>query len=142
MCQAAGVIGSIFTIGAVQGWYAGINKPSFTPPDFVFGPVWISLYIMMGISFYLVWTSTKPHKLATYLFLFQLALNSLWSVIFFGLNSPFYAFIELFVLLIVVIMTTFAFWKIDKKAALLLAPYLAWSSFALVLNYAIWQMNS
>lgn len=140
ICQLAGVIGSFFTTSAIDGWYKTLEKPSFSPPDWLFGPVWIFLYLLMGISLYLI-LNTKKNKSALWLFFIQLALNSIWSVIFFGLKSPFYALIELGVLIVAIVLTIWQFWKINSKAAMLLLPYIAWCTFALILNYSIWQLN-
>lgn len=140
ICQLAGVIGSFFTTSAIDGWYKNLAKPSFSPPNWLFGPAWIFLYLLMGISLYLI-LNTKKNKSALWLFFIQLVLNSAWSVIFFGLKSPFYAFIELGILIIAIALTIWQFWKINSKAAMLLLPYIAWSTFALILNYSIWQLN-
>lgn len=143
ICQTAGVIGSIFTTKAIPGWYAELAKPSFSPPNWIFGPVWIFLYFLMGIALYLVWTSRDSggKKTALIFFGIQLALNSLWSIIFFGLKSPFYAFIELCALLIMVGFAIWKFWKIRWEAGALLLPYIAWGAFAAALNFAIFRLN-
>lgn len=142
ICQAAGIVGSVFTAPAIAGWYAGLEKPVFNPPDWIFGPVWIILYLLMGIALYLILIDKKKNKsVALWLFGIQLALNSMWSIIFFGLQRPFYALIELIILWIAVVLTIWQFWKINVKAAALLLPYIAWSTFAMILNYSIWQLN-
>ena len=143
-CQAAGTIGSFFTASSVDTWYADLAKPAFNPPSWVFGPVWITLYALMGISLYLIWESrSKPKdiRIASAVFYVQLALNACWSLIFFGLLEPGWAFAEILMLWISIVATIFAFYKIRPVAAYILAPYLAWVSFAAVLNYAIWQLN-
>ncbi len=139
----AGYIGSSFTFEAILTWYASLQKPLFSPPNWIFGPVWTLLYLLMGISFYLILvTKTKKAKgTAIELFLIQLTLNTLWSIIFFGLQNPFFAFIEIFFLWIAILLTIFSFSKILKLAAYLLYPYFAWVSFAAYLNLAIWQLN-
>jgi tryptophan-rich sensory protein len=145
VCELAGVIGSFFTFSAIPAWYAGLQKPWFAPPSWVFAPVWLALYAMMGGALYVVWERVGHGKrgfrpLAA--FAFQLALNTLWSVIFFGLRSPAAAFAEILLLLAAIAYTIFSFWKIDRRAAYLLAPYIAWVSFAAVLNYYVWMLNA
>lgn len=145
ICQLAGVIGSVFTVSSVSTWYLTINKPFFNPPGWIFGPVWITLYFLMGISFYLVWSKgfkRKESKIALRLFLMQLILNSIWSILFFGFKSPLFAFIEILILLFTIIMTTIYFNKISKPASYLLWPYILWVSFATLLNFSIWILNS
>ncbi|NYT00543.1 MAG: tryptophan-rich sensory protein [Methanocellales archaeon] len=144
ICQLAGVIGSFFTFPSITTWYAALEKPSFNPPNWLFSPVWITLFILMGISLYLVWsqgTKTKYVKIALTLFGIQLALNILWSLIFFGLKSPFFAFIEIVILWVAILATIFKFSKISKTASYLLIPYILWVSFAAVLNFSIWVIN-
>lgn len=144
ICQLAGIIGSIFTYPAVKGWYATLQRPFFSPPNWVFGPVWILLYILMGISLYLVWKKglkNKNVKTGLYLFGFQLVLNAIWSLLFFGLKNPFYAFLEIIILWFAIALTIYQFWKINKKASYLLIPYIAWVTFAAILNFYIWRMN-
>lgn len=145
ICQAAGIIGSLFTTSSISSWYSTINKPGFNPPNWIFGPVWISLYIMMGISLYLVWQKSGLHgvsvKKAIILFGIQLALNSLWSIIFFGLHSPMAAFFEIVVLWVFILLTILEFWKISLFAGRLLVPYLLWVTFASILNLSIWRLN-
>ncbi|MFC1787284.1 TspO/MBR family protein [Halobacteriota archaeon] len=144
ICQLAGIIGAFFTSPSISTWYAALEKPSFNPPNWLFSPVWITLFILMGISLYLIWsqgTKTKYFKIAITFFGIQLALNILWSIIFFGLKSPFFAFIEIVILWIAILATIFKFSKISKTAAYLLIPYLLWVSFAAVLNFSIWVIN-
>lgn len=137
----AGAVGSLFTFKAIPTWYAGLNKPSFNPPNAIFGPVWTLLYILMGIALYLVIIKNKKVKPAVVFFIIQLILNSLWSIIFFGLKNPTGALMEIMVLWLAIIVTIFYFWKISRAAAYLLLPYLAWVSFASVLNYFIVILN-
>lgn len=144
ICQLAGIIGSFFTFPSITTWYAALEKPSFNPPNWVFSPVWITLFILMGVSLYLVWSEgikTKYVKMALTLFGIQLSLNILWSIIFFGLKSPFFAFIEIVILWVAILATIFKFSKISRTAAYLLIPYLLWVSFAAVLNFSIWVIN-
>lgn len=141
---SAGAIGSFFTVSAMPAWYATLSKPSFSPPGWLFAPVWTALYLLMGISAYLVWQKgwdDNQVKIALSLFGVQLLLNLLWSVLFFGFNSPLLAFIEITSLWFSVAATISAFYPLDRRAALLLFPYLAWVSFAALLNYAIWTLN-
>jgi len=142
--QAAGFVGSLFTITNITSWYATINKPFFNPPNWIFGPVWISLYFLMGLAAYFIWKqdfSKKPVKIALSVFGLQLALNTIWSILFFGLQTPFYAFIEIIILWIAIAYTTKLFYKLDKKAAYIMIPYICWVSFAAILNLSIWLLN-
>lgn len=144
ICQLAGLTGSFFTVSSVSTWYSNLIKPGFSPPNWVFSPVWIMLFILMGISLYLVWvkgTKTKEAKIALALFGIQLFLNVLWSIIFFGLRLPFYAFIEIIILWILILFTIISFYKISKAAAYLLTPYLIWVCFAAILNFSIVYLN-
>src|SRR5215211_2273779 len=149
----AGVIGSIFTSESVSTWYQTIEKPSFNPPNWLFGPVWTMLYVMMGISLFLVWRATSTatfhedrrsrKELAAFIaFGTQLILNVLWSFLFFGLRSPQLAFAEIMILLISIVMTIVIFSKISKLAAVLMLPYAGWVTFASFLNLQIWLVNS
>lgn len=143
ICQSAGIIGSFFTVSSLGGWYQTINKPSFNPPGYIFGPVWIALYLLMGISLYLVWSKkgTADIKIPLIIFFAQLFFNTIWSILFFGLESPVLALIDIIILLILIIMTIISFYKVSKPAALLMIPYLFWVSFATVLNYFIVKLN-
>jgi tryptophan-rich sensory protein len=139
-----GIIGSFFTFDSISGWYADLAKPEFSPPNWVFGPVWITLYTMMGISAYLIYKKgfeKKNVKLALSFFGGQLILNALWSILFFGFQSPLAALICIIALLTMIILTIVLFWRVSKSAALLLVPYMLWVSFASVLNYFIWAFN-
>jgi translocator protein len=139
ICQLAGVVGSIFTFEAIPTWYSALTKPSFTPPSWVFGPVWISLYTLIGIALYLIWQ--KKDQLALRLFSIQLVLNAAWSISFFGLRNPLLGLINIIILLIVLVATIIRFYKIDKNAAYLLVPYLLWGGFATILNLSIVLLN-
>lgn len=144
VCQGAGVIGSFFTGPAISTWYAEIQKPSFNPPNWVFAPVWIALFFLMGVSAYLIlkrgiWK--KNVFLALAIFGAQLGLNVFWSYLFFGLHSPLYALIEILILWLFILLTIVKFYKISRVAAFLLLPYILWVSFAAVLNFAIYRLN-
>ncbi len=144
ICMMAGVIGSIFTTSSVTGWYTTIQKPSFNPPGWIFGPVWTTLYILMGIALWLVLRSGADASLvrpAVWVFAFQLALNAGWSIVFFGLHSPGWAFAVLAALWLLILASILLFWRISTAAGALLLPYIAWVSFAGVLNWAIWRLN-
>lgn len=141
LCQGAGVVGSFFTVSSIPTWYATLAKPSFSPPGWVFGPVWILLYFMMGLSFYLILTKKTQKGAAIELFLIQLTLNTLWSIIFFGLKNPYWAFLEILFLWTAILLTIIYFYKISKFTAYLLIPYLLWVSFAVYLNFTIWRLN-
>lgn len=144
ICQSAGLIGSFFTTPQIFSWYSTLVKPSFNPPNWVFGPVWTLLYVLMGISLYLVWQGSGEAKLkqaAIVAFVGQLILNIFWSICFFGFQQPFLALIEIIVLALNIILTIYLFSRLNKKAAYLLIPYILWVSFAAVLNFAIWYLN-
>lgn len=143
-CELAGIIGSFFTTPSVATWYQTLVRPALNPPAWVFGPVWITLYALMGVAAFLVWRAGLAHarvKIALAIFAVQLVLNTLWSIIFFGLHSPGGALIDIAALWIAIVLTIVAFAKISRPAAWLLVPYLAWVSFATYLNYAIWMLN-
>jgi len=139
----AGFIGSFFTNKNIPGWYEFLKKPSFSPPNWVFAPVWSFLYFLMAISVFLIWKERKEFEIknALIFYFIQLILNTLWSIIFFGFRKPFLAFLEIIVLWIFIILTIFEFYKIEKVASFLLTPYLLWISFALILNLFIWILN-
>lgn len=144
MCQMAGVIGSIFTTPAIPTWYANINKPSFRPPNWVFAPVWTILFLLMGIALFLILRKglkNKNVKIAFFFFIFHLVLNTLWSILFFGLESPFAAFIEIIFLWASILVSIILFLPISRIAGYLLIPYLLWVSFASILNFSIWRLN-
>lgn len=145
LCQLAGVIGSIFTSSSLEDWYFLLEKPPFNPPSWIFFPVWTVLYTLMGISLYLVLEKGLQNsevKKGILMFSFQLGLNSLWSFLFFGLKSPYYAFVEIIFLWIVIFLTILQFRTISKTASYLLIPYIVWVSFAALLNYYLWILNS
>ena len=144
VCVLAGVTGSLFTASSVGTWYSTINKPSFNPPSWIFGPVWTFLYVLMGIALFRIWSlgiEKTGVKNVMVFFGIQLILNALWSFSFFGLKSPITGLINILILLIFIVLTLMKFRKIDKLAGNLLIPYLLWVSFASVLNFEIWRLN-
>lgn len=144
LVEALGNIGSFATFSEITTWYATLEKPSFNPPNWLFAPVWTLLFALMGIALYLIWREgwDKPKvKQAIGVFGAQMILNILWSFLFFGFHLPGVAFAEIVILWLMIILNIAVFYKISKTAGLLLVPYLAWVSFASILNYAIWQLN-
>ena len=146
ICEAAGLLGSVFTISAIPTWYAMLVKPALNPPSWIFAPVWTTLYILMGIAAFLVWHKWRTHrkrdvKIALAVFAVQLALNALWSIVFFGLHSPAWALVNIVALWLAIVWTMIAFAKISRLAMYLLVPYIVWVSFAAYLNFAIWALN-
>ncbi len=144
VCQFSGLVGSYFTYPSISGWYAYLNKPSFTPPSWLFAPVWITLYTVMGISAFLVWRERKRDERAKRglaIFAVQLALNALWSVVFFGFRSPISGLAVIGLLWLTILLTIWEFLKVSRTAGLLLLPYVLWVSFAAILNYSIFAMN-
>ena len=167
ICELAGVVGSIFTFPQINSWYNGLNKPSFNPPNWIFGPVWTILFVLMGISLYLVWMKkwepknkiggnkrkawnslsqkffTGSWRKANIVLIFstQLILNVLWSVIFFGMHSLNTSFCVVLMLWIAILFTIINFYRVSKVAALILVPYILWVSFAAVLNFSILFLN-
>jgi tryptophan-rich sensory protein len=142
--ELIGNIGSFATFNQITTWYAALNKPSFNPPNFLFGPVWTILFALMGIALYLVWSHSgdkKEVKSALALFAIQLMLNVLWSFVFFGWHQPGWAFVEIILMWLAIFATIVSFSKISKTAAWLMVPYLAWVSFATCLTYAVWRLN-
>jgi len=143
LCQLAGFIGSLFTTPAISTWYETLRKPFFTPPNWIFGPVWISLYVLMGISLFVVWRRNDHPEFKTALIFFfvQLIFNILWSMSFFGLRSPLLGLIDIILLWIAILLTIQNFLKVSRIAGLLLFPYFLWVSFAALLNLFLWMMN-
>lgn len=137
--QSAGLIGTFFTINSIPNWYALLNKPTFSPPNWIFGPVWTVLYTLIGISLYRIWIKNKKNSLK--LFTFHLLLNAIWSPIFFGLKNLGLAFVIIIIMDITLIVIIRRFIKLDKLAAYLLVPYLLWISFASLLNLSFWKLN-
>ncbi len=143
ICFSAGGLGGLATTQGLEGWYETLSKPTWNPPSWVFGPVWSALYCMMGIAAWLVWRSGEWQQIkqAISLFVAQLALNSVWSVLFFGFQQPGWACVEIVFLWLAILATTIAFFRRSKVAAMLLTPYLFWVSFASILNFTIWSLN-
>jgi len=148
LCQGAGIIGTFVTFDAIPTWYATLVRPSFSPPNWIFGPVWTTLYTLMGVSAYLVWAKRGlPPTKATirtkglWIFWVHLFFNALWSLLFFGLQSPLLALVDIAVLWVLLVASMFYFFRISKTAGALLVPYLVWISFASVLNAAILLLN-
>lgn len=144
ICQSAGIVGAFFTRRSISEWYVHINKPAFTPPSWVFAPAWLTLYTLMGIAAFLIWrkgVKTAGVRSALAVFLFQLILNSLWSVVFFGGRSISGGLVVIVFLWLAIVWTIKSFYAISKPAAALLIPYIAWVSFALVLNFALLLLN-
>jgi benzodiazapine receptor len=144
-CAGVGYLSSTVTRDSVDTWYTTINKPSFNPPDWVFAPVWSTLYVMMGVAAGLVWgrieIQRETVRKGLTFFWIQLGLNALWSYLFFGLHNPLLALIEIVILWLMIYETFVQFNKVYKLSAYLLLPYLAWVTFATVLNASIWWLN-
>lgn len=140
---AIGWVGAWITAPAIPGWYAGLVRPTFAPPNLVFAPVWTTLYLMIALAAWLVWRlpASPPRARALWLFALQLALNTLWSFLFFGLQRIDAALVELAVLWLAALATIAAFARLSRAASWLLVPYLLWTSFALALNAAFWRLN-
>ena len=143
-CFGAATAGSAFTSSSLSTWYAHLRKPALNPPGWTFGLVWSVLYSLMAVSAWLVWRSAgwNGARYALVLFFLQLALNVAWSYLFFGLHSPGAALAEIFILLAAIVGTAIAFLPYSRIAFWLMLPYAAWVSFAIYLNFQIWQLNS
>jgi translocator protein len=139
VCVIVAAIGGIATTPNIPVWYAGLEKPTWTPPNWLFGPVWSMLYLGMAVAAWLVWRKGKAAGPMA-LFTVQLVLNAAWSWLFFGLHRPDIAFVEILLLWLAIAATTIVFWRRSLAAGLLFLPYLAWVSFAAVLNFMIWQL--
>ncbi|MDQ5928028.1 MAG: hypothetical protein QG633_466 [Patescibacteria group bacterium] len=142
--QLAGIIGSLFTFSAIPTWYATLTKPELNPPSWVFGPVWTTLYLLMGVSAFLIWQkgwARKDVKIALSVYGVQLVLNALWSIVFFGMQNPGLALVNIALLFVSIVATMVLFYKISRPAMYLLIPYILWVSFASYLNYAIYALN-
>jgi tryptophan-rich sensory protein len=142
-CLLASAVGAMATATSVTTWYQQLQRPPWTPPDGLFGPVWTVLYVTMGVAAWLVWREERgrDRRRAIVLFLAQLLVNVAWSWLFFGLRSPGLALVDILVLWALIVATTIAFARVRPSAALLLLPYLAWVSFAMALNLSIWRLN-
>lgn len=141
---AVGITAGLFTRPEIDSWFITLNKPWFNPPNWLFGPVWTTLYILMGIALWIVWKSDAAEpvkKMAIYLFAIQLVLNFFWSLIFFNQHQLGWAFAELVLLWLFILATIFAFGRISPMAAWLMVPYISWVSFAGILNFTIWRLN-
>jgi tryptophan-rich sensory protein len=143
LCFTVALIGSWFTASVLDDWYARLRKPTWTPPNGIFGPVWSALYVSMAVAAWLVWRKRREvvFTVPLALFMIQLALNLGWSVVFFGLRNPGAACIEIVLLWTAIVVTLMAFWRVTAAAGWLLVPYLGWVTFAVALNFAIWQLN-
>jgi benzodiazapine receptor len=144
VCQVAGFIGSIFTIPSIPTWYKNLKKPSFAPPNRIFGPVWITLYTLMGISLYLILREGLGNpqvQLGMGIFGIQLVLNVIWSFVFFGKKSLLGGLVAILGLWVAILLTIISFLNVSQLAGLLLVPYILWSSFAAILNYSILKLN-
>lgn len=144
LSELAGLIGSVFTAPSIAGWYSSLIKPQLAPPNWIFAPVWTTLFALMGVAAFLIWKKgldRRDVRIALGIFIGQLMLNTLWSIIFFALHSPGGAFVEIIMLWLVILATIFAFARISKPAAWLLVPYIAWVTFAAYLNASIWILN-
>ncbi len=140
--QLAGAIGASFTVNSIPTWYKFLNKPSFSPPNWIFGPVWLTLYFMMGVAVYLNWIKkSKQAKFNVRLFFIHLFFNLIWTPIFFGAKNLFLALIIIIIILFTIVIQIILFWKVNKISSLLLIPYLLWVTFASFLNYWIWRLN-
>jgi translocator protein len=145
VCNAAGSIGSIATYPNIAGWYASLQKPFFTPPNWLFGPVWTTLFTLMGISLFIIWEKTglrKKGRAAFRAFLLQMGLNVLWSFLFFGLRSPLYGLICIIPMWLAILYMIIQYWKIDRRAAWMMVPYIAWVTVATALNFSVLLLNA
>jgi translocator protein len=143
-CLLTGSVGSLVTITGPGSWYAGLQKPFFVPPGWVFAPVWITLFVLLGIALYLVWesgTERREVRMALGIFGIQFTFNAIWSFLFFGLESPLLGFMDIILLWGMIVITIRTFYPVQKSAAYLLLPYIAWVTLAMVLNGAIYFMN-
>jgi translocator protein len=144
LCFAVGGLGGLVTFPEIEGWYKGLKKPSWTPPNAVFGPVWNLLFLLTAIAGWMVWRKRGLAfaRLAMAAFVAQLVLNLLWSVLFFGLHRPDLALIDAFLLWLSVAAMIVTFWRVRPLAGCLMLPYFVWAAYAIALNFAIWRMNA
>jgi benzodiazapine receptor len=143
-CQCAGLIGSVFTTPNIPTWYAALEKPFFTPPNWLFAPAWITLYVLMAVAAFLVWRKglgEEGVRCALIVFLVQLVLNALWSVVFFGLHSTLWGMVVILALWVAILVTIIKFFRLSVAASSLMLPYILWVSFASALNIAVWVLN-
>lgn len=145
ICFAVGFTSGFVTADAIPNWYADLNRPFFNPPNWLFGPAWTLLYTLMGIAAGIIWNKGLDQKIvrtALIIFIVQLVLNGLWSLIFFGMKNPFLALVEILLLWGMILLCIIQFGKINKTASWLMVPYILWVTFATALNFCIWQLNS
>lgn len=142
VCEAAGALGSVFTISAIPVWYAALQKPWFTPPNWLFAPVWLVLYFLMGVTLYLLWERRPRSGAALVAFGVQLVLNIAWSAVFFGAHDLFYGFVVIAMLWVAILATMVLSFRLSRSAATLLAPYILWVTIASALNYYVWVLNA
>lgn len=143
-CELVGIAATPFTLSTISTWYQTLQKPPFSPPNWIFGPVWTILYFLMGVAAYLVWIKgleKRAVKTALSIFIAQLVFNFFWSILFFGLHSPLLALIDILILWILILITIIKFHKISKIASYLLIPYILWVTFATILNLSIVLLN-
>ena len=141
VCEAAGVVGSVFTVSAIPGWYAALQKPWFTPPNWLFAPVWLTLYFLMGSTLYLLWGKRPRSEAAMAAFGVQLVLNVAWSGVFFGAHELFYGFVVIAALWAAIVAAMGLSYRVSRGAAALLVPYILWVTVASALNYYLWVLN-
>lgn len=141
LALALGGVGGVATAKSIPTWYGTIKKPSWNPPNWIFGPVWTLLYILMGTAAWLVWKKVGFETTWVAVYALQLALNTAWSFIFFSMQRPGLAFAEILAMWAAIVATTVIFWQINPIAGYLFLPYLAWVTFASVLNGTIWRLN-
>ena len=144
ICEATGILSSILSISFMSPWFNSLNKPTWNPPSYIFGPVWSVLYLLMGISLWLIWKSnetTNKKEIAIIFFTLQLFLNFWWSLLFFKFHLTGLALVDIGLLLILIIITIVKFFPISRVASCILIPYVLWVSFATALNYFIWALN-
>jgi translocator protein len=142
VCLGAGWLGSLLARPALMAWYEGLSKPNWTPPNWLFAPVWTILYVAMGVAAWLAWRRSSLAAVPMRLFLLQLLLNVAWSAVFFRFRSPGWAFLEIAILWCAILLTAIAFRTTAPVAGWLMIPYLVWVSYAAALNFAIWRLNS
>lgn len=143
-CNVIGSLGSLVTVTGPGSWYAALEKPFFSPPGWVFAPVWITLFTLMGIALYLIWecgTDKREVRIALALFGVQFFFNVLWSFLFFGLRSPILGLVDIVILWILIAATILAFYRVRRSAAWLLVPYICWVTLATAVNYGVWALN-
>ncbi|MGB8475729.1 MAG: TspO/MBR family protein [Candidatus Acidiferrum sp.] len=141
VCLGAGWLGSLLTRPALKAWYEELSKPHWTPPNWLFAPVWTALYVAMAVATWLVWRRSSLTSVPMRLFLLQLLLNVAWSAVFFRFRSPGWAFLEIAILWCAILLTAIAFRRTAPLAGWLMVPYLMWVSYAGALNFAIWRLN-